>query len=1009
MKMRKTIAPGLTRRRPSVIALCLALALWCTSASAAAAQKTRAKGQGRPAKSTAVDRLDSRVVELYEEGKYTEAIPLAERAVALKEKRLGPRHPSVANSLNNLAALYESNGDYNRAEPLHLRALGIREKALGLWHVDVAQSLSNLGLLYFVKGDLTRAEPLYRRALAIYEKAYGHGHPDVALSINNLARVYESRGDYGRAESLYRRALAIYEKVTGEEDPSVAGSLNNLGALYVAKGDYALAEPYYLSALGIREKGLGPEHPSVAESLNNLAELYYLMGEHQKAEPLYRRALAIYEKAFHPDHPSVAIALSNLALLYYSQGELAKAGPLYQRSLAVSERAFGAFHPSVAGTLNNLAEMYRAGGDYVRAEQLHLRALEIREKALGPEHPSVAESLNNLAGLFDARRDYARAVQFQARALEVQERNTQLILTTGSERQKLAYLAGLAGDLDATISLHARSAPSDALALRLALTAVLLRKGRTLDAMSDQVASLRRTLDTQDHQLLDQLTTAQSELSSLILGGPVGATPEEHREAIQRLKAKVERLQDELSRRSVASRIETQPVTVETVQGAIPQGAALVEFFSYRPFDARARNIADRFGAPRYVVYVLRPEGEPLWADLGEAAPVNAEARRLLAAIKCPQKAEESKPCPSVDEIKRLARSADELVMRPVRRLLGTARHVFVSADAALNLLPFAALVDEEGRYLVESHTLTYLTSGRDLLRQRHGPEYRQQPLIIAAPSFSESVSGPAPAAAGEEAGAQARRSAEMGQMKFDPLPGTADEAMALSRTLAGARVLTQGQATEAALKQVAGPRVLHVATHGFFLPNRQEQGIEGSRGPKVAGGESTGMENPLLRSGLALAGANRGLGAGGEDGILTAYEAAGLDLWGTKLVVLSACETGVGEVQNSEGVYGLRRALVLAGSESQVMTLWQVSDEATRDLMVDYYKRLTAGEGRTEALRSVQLEMLRGGGTAAGGLKRGLGAAAKVVERDYSHPYYWAAFIQSGDWRAMSQPAQAR
>jgi CHAT domain-containing protein len=210
--------------------------------------------------------------------------------------------------------------------------------------------------------------------------------------------------------------------------------------------------------------------------------------------------------------------------------------------------------------------------------------------------------------------------------------------------------------------------------------------------------------------------------------------------------------------------------------------------------------------------------------------------------------------------------------------------------------------------------------------------------------------------------------------------------------------VLTGAQASEAALKQVAGPSVLHVATHGFFLPDRQPEAEADARPAETRGivlsrkrQESAPAENPLLRSGLALAGANRGGAGAGEDGVLTAYEAAALDLWGTRLVVLSACETGVGDVRAGEGVYGLRRALVLAGSESQVMSLWQVDDAATRDLMVAYYKRLRAGEGRTEALRAVQLEMLRGGG---GGERQG--------GPDRSHPFFWAAFIQSGDWRSM-------
>jgi CHAT domain-containing protein len=195
-------------------------------------------------------------------------------------------------------------------------------------------------------------------------------------------------------------------------------------------------------------------------------------------------------------------------------------------------------------------------------------------------------------------------------------------------------------------------------------------------------------------------------------------------------------------------------------------------------------------------------------------------------------------------------------------------------------------------------------------------------------------------------------------------------------------------KATEASLKQARGPRILHIATHGFFFPER-ESSREEARNPvsndqpdvpdRLIKAWAAQVENPLLRSGLALAGANQGK-SGDDDGLLTALEAAGLDLSGTKLVVLSACDTGVGDLRNGEGVQGLRRALVLAGSESQVMSLWPVSDEATKDLMIPYYKALQQGAGRSEGLRQVQLRMLRG-------------------RRGRQHPFYWAAFIQSGEW----------
>jgi CHAT domain-containing protein len=170
---------------------------------------------------------------------------------------------------------------------------------------------------------------------------------------------------------------------------------------------------------------------------------------------------------------------------------------------------------------------------------------------------------------------------------------------------------------------------------------------------------------------------------------------------------------------------------------------------------------------------------------------------------------------------------------------------------------------------------------------------------------------------------------------------------------------------------------LLHIATHGFFLRDEGTQ-ADAATGPRVR----SKIDNPLLRSGLALAGANLRAGGKNEDGILTALEASGLNLWGTKLVVLSACDTGLGEISNGEGIYGLRRAFALAGAESMLMSLWPASDYATQKLMAEYYRYLKQGLGRGPALRRVQLDMLR---------------------RDRQlHPFYWATFIQSGDWTVL-------
>ena len=325
--------------------------------------------------------------------------------------------------------------------------------------------------------------------------------------------------------------------------------------------------------------------------------------------------------------------------------------------------------------------------------------------------------------------------------------------------------------------------------------------------------------------------------------------------------------------------------------------------------------------------------------------------------------------------------------MRPVRAHLGSVKQLLISPDGPLNLIPFAALIDEHGKYLAERFTITYLTSGRDLLRLQVARASKSGPVIVADPAFGE----PALVASNNPRRDDSTRpiaQVDYAQIFFGPLPGVGEEVRALRQLLPAATFLTHQQATKTALKSLSGPSILHIATHGFFLEDVESSVLASDRATARTqkntrvGKWIANVDNPLLRSGLALAGANEG-GSRGADGVLTALEAAGLDLWGTKLVVLSACDTGVGEVKNGDGVYGLRRALVLAGAESQLMSLWPAADRSTRDLMIGYYKALTQGAGRGEALRQVQLTMLR--------------------EKTHNHPYYWASFIQTGEWANLN------
>ncbi|WP_438035765.1 tetratricopeptide repeat protein [Sorangium sp. So ce204] len=920
-------------------------------------------------------------------GDYATAEPLYQRALPTLEKALGREHPDVASSLNSLATLYMAKGDYATAEPLYQRALTIREKSLGREHSALAQSLHSLATLYMAKGDYASAEPLYQRALTILEKALGREHPALAQSLNNLAVLYMTKGDYASAEPLCRRALAILEKALGREHPGVARSLNNLALLYMTKGDYATSEPLYHRALTILEKALGREHPDVAASLNNLADLHRTKGDYATAERLHQRAVTIREKALGREHPDVATSLNNLATLYMAKGDYATAERLHQRALTIRGKALGREHPDLARSLHNLAMLYKTKGDYASAEPLYHRALTILEKVLGREHPDVATSHNNLATLHLAHGDTRLAIRMTEQAANIEDRNAAILLTTGGDEQKRAYMATLRGNTNIAVSLHVQFASTDVAARRLALTTILRRKGRVLDAMTHGLAALRRRAGPEDRLLLDKLSRVSAELSTLTWRGPEAQRPRQspedynsgqlaqYRKNLARLDAERQTLEAEIGRRSPELKAELSPVSLAQVQVAVPDGAALVEFFRYAPFNPRGTETTDTFwDKARYVVYVLRHGGDIAWADLGEVEPIEDAVGDLRKALA--RAATDPRPA---------ARALDALVMQPIRRILGPTRRVLLSPDGSLNLVPFSALLDENGRYLVERYAFTYLPSGRDLVRLRATAPARQGAFVFAAPNYDRPAATSPPRNTGDPP------SDTNVAMWFPPLASAAEEGRALGRQLPGAQVLLGADATEHAVKALHGPRLLHIVTHGFFLPDQKEPHAPpqpllldvGSRGLNAWGSALPHIENPLLRSGLAFAGANRqSTGNDNDDGILTALEASQLDLNGTKLVVLAACETGVGDARSGDGVYGLRRALVMAGAETQVMSLWKVRDDATRELMQAYYDRLLAGGGRGEALRQAQLAML--------------------ANPDRAHPFFWASFIASGNDAAL-------
>lgn len=824
-----------------------------------------------------------------------------------------------------------------------------------------ARDLLKKGLALLAEGKNTEARAVILQGIELRSKLSGPENDGVAEGLSFLSMSYLNSGDYVSAIDAKTRSLKIIEKLHGPDDPEVAQINFEIGACYIQKGDYSVGETYFLKSADILKRIDKLDSVVGSFDLAMLGEIAYDRQELEKAGDLFRRALAVNEKLFGPDHYHLVGILENIGAVALEAGDIPTAESVTKRALAITEKQYGTDDWRDTLPLNDLGRIYCKSGNFAKAEEAFGRAYAIQKK-LGEGHSSLwVETVAGLARVYAAQGMMSKALTLQTQASEGEEKFIESNLAAGSEREKLAFLATLSPLISQNVSFHQQLARDDPAFRDLALTTILRRKGRLLDfiAYGNKAALARLSVD--ERKLIDQFNDVTAKLSSLVLSGPENITVEEFQQQVKDLESRREQMEIDINNRNIKYFKRIKPATIDDIRRSIPADSALAEFAVYRPYDPQN----DTYSDPRYAVYVLRNTGDIGWRDLGSAHDIDSAAAAFRLALRDPKRS----------DVRKLGRALDEKIMRPVRQLTGDASHLLISPDGELNVIPFDALVDEDGHYQVERYTFTNLSSGRDLLRRTaEKSESGRPPLVIGNPAFGPSSMGIPDPAKGRRPRAGVINSRDITDTFFAPLSGTEQEARAIKALLPEARYLTGAEATETSLKQASAPKILHIATHGFFLEDNTGSG----RRMKAQSLLPTNIDDPLLRSGLALAGANR-RGSGDDDGLLTALEASGLDLWGTQLVVLSACDTGLGEIRNGEGVYGLRRAFGIAGAESIVMSLWPVNDRITRDIMISYYQYLKRGTGRSDALRRVRLEMLKRPGR--------------------SHPFYWASFIQSGDW----------
>lgn len=907
-------------------------------------------------------------------GRYEDAWPLYQRALDRLDRANPAQATAVGTLLHNQGLTRLQQGRFDEAEKLLNASMDVQRPVVGPEGLEMSYPLNDLGEVRRHQGRFDEALGFFEQALAIRERHAGKGALWGTVR-QNMALVHHERGDLPTALSQLTEAITAYRSNLPPTDLRLLTALLNQGALVRDLG-LPLDALGQLDALaGVVAQTLGNPHPLLATAYEQLALTERALLRPRAALEAFRAAHAVREKVLAAGHPDRARSLLNLAVAAHEAGEGAEADALLERAERDAKAAVAADHPLVAAVAHARGLRALAKRDARGAEAFFREARDIRKARLGPGNPLTTDSLEGLAlaRLLQGAREEARTLLTEL--VEVRESHRQNTLVARSDYDLINVSTELAWEATRLCNMEQAHLKDDPAAARLVLTELLRTRARGLDAyVTTRDAVLARGGKREQAAL-----RRETELRAALVAAESAGDNARSAEVVTELTA----VQRGLSRWGAEVQGHGAVVTVDAVAAALPRGSVLVEFHQGFDVDETGAGKGEAF----YVAYVLDSSGAVRSRRLGDVAAVDAAVTALREAAMSPQGAVDAP-----------ARTLHALVWKPlvdVLPRLGSASTVFVAPVGALLAAPLGLMTDAAGARVTDGWEVVHLSTGRDLLRKTEKRSDGEPALLLANPDYGPAVAAPA---SGTDATATSRGVRALRDISFAPLPATALEAKGVRKALGRATLLSGSRATREALLKARAPRVLHLATHGFYLSSAEDNAVAAgpTRGlrlrqvpppdaalPPPEG--ATMVVSPMMSSGVALAGANR-LDARGHTGVMTAAEVATLDLRGTQLVVLSACQTGLGEQVGGEGVLGLRRALVQAGSQTQVLSLWNVDDDATAELMKGYYAGLAAGQGRSAALRAAQKKM------------------QKAKKGRWAHPYYWAAFVVSGDWRPLSK-----
>lgn len=963
------------------------------------------------------------------------ALPLELTALKIKERIYGPDHPKITTRLHNLSQTYQHLDDHENALYFARRAFKISEKSFGHNHEKFQDSLIRVASIYLDMGKFKKSLSCYEEALKICNKIYGEkhikiawvlhqiawinlqlgnysigqklakqaldmkidvlraDHPQMALGYYLLGHAFCVAGDYVSAIRFHKKELALKQKSFGINSPHVASSMNNLAMAYEAIGDYNTALSLFLKSINIAEKILGPYHSSVSRYLNNIGCLYLRMHKYSDAVHAFQRSLDIKNKIHAARVFVTAITMKNLGIAHRRSGNYDKALELGNDSLEIITQTAGDKNPIFASCLDLIATAYKGKGKYDDALTFARKSLLIKEKALNPNHSNICTSLSVLGDIYAAKGDHHESFRQLLRGARILNRNAKSILPAVSSAQRIAYLRKEQEEFSKLMSLVSKHLALDPSALKETLDIWLVRKGMSLETEARFQRALFSSSDAMAMDVFSRLQAARVRLAELTFSTPQNDF-EEHKKQLENLSSHKDELEAQLAKisKSFAEKMEKSGVDTQAVAQALPRGSVLVEFVLSDTYDFKTSDIKLQWQPKQYFAFVLHA-GQPdrvRLVKLGEAEVIDKAISNLKASVV------DTSDLPGAGS-NVFCRQLYKLVFEPIVKTLKGVDRVFLSPDGNLNLIPFEVLIDNDGRFLIEDYHLGYLNSGRDVTSINFEGSSKKitNALLLGDPVFDLEFDD-VPTDESVHRGPD-----ELRGVRFRSLPNTAEEVQLLAGIMGPnrSRKLLRHDAAERvffAATRGMKPSVLHLATHGFFLNDNQLESILGTDSLQVMETDSPyqtssairpdfsnlGLyQDPLLRSGLALSGANHALDGRGGPGIVTAEEVLGLPLHNTQIVVLSACKTGLGEVRAGEGVFGLRRTFVQAGAESLVMSMWSIPDRETKELMISFYKNLLTGMARNEALRQAAL------------------AEMKIARERYGgpNPLFWGAFVFLG------------